>query len=81
MSAPEGGVVITLADIYRQLVGLTARVDVAIGKVDGAIEHQTDHEARLRSLERSRWPIASVSTLIALASLLVAILVTVYGRR
>lgn len=87
---PEGGgVVITLADIYAQLIGLRERVDAALAKQDrtdqlvsehdaelrplaGAADRLTDHEARLRQLERGRWPIASLTVLLALGSLVVA---------
>lgn len=98
MTGPENGVVITLADIYKQLVGLTTRVESALAKVDrvdqalvevealvrpltGMDRQVSDHEARLRALERSRWPIASVSVLAALGSLIVAVLVALYGRK
>lgn len=97
MSTPDGGgVVITLADIYRQLVQLTTRVDSTLAKQDrdqqvlaehemelrplaGAAEKLVDHETRLRSLERSRWPLASIAVLVPLAALAVAILVALYG--
>lgn len=91
----DGGVIITLADIYAQLVGLRERVDAALAKQDraeqilaehdaelrplaGAAERLTDHEARLRTLERGRWPMASLTVLVALGSLIVAIVVAVY---
>lgn len=96
-SVGEGGVVITLADIYRQVVGLAARVDSALAKQDrteqiiaeheselrplaGADRQISDHEMRLRSLERSRWPLPTVTVLIALASLVVAAL-ALYTRK
>jgi hypothetical protein len=92
----ENGVVVTLTDIYTQLISLSARVDAALVKHErveqlvgehdvelrpliGAAERLVDHEARLRQLERSRWPIASVTVLAAVGSLAVAILVAVYG--
>lgn len=100
MTSPHegGGVVITLADIYRQLVGLTARVDTALAKQDrteqilseheaelrplaGAATQLADHESRLRVMERGRWPLASVTVLLALSSLAVAILVALYGGK
>lgn len=94
---PEGGVVITLADVYRQLVSLTTRVDAALARADqadriiaehegdlrplaGASEKLVDHETRLRVIERNRWPLASLTALVALASLAVAILVALYGN-
>lgn len=99
MSTPSDGhgVLITLEDIYRQLVALNTRVDAALAKLDrteqlvaehdaelrplaGAAERLNDHEARLRQLERSRWPITSLTALTALGSLTVAILVALYGK-
>lgn len=98
MTVPDGGGVvrITLDDIYRQLVALTARVDSALVKFDraeqavaehdselrplaGAAERLLDHEARLRQLERQRWPLTSVAVLVPLAALAVTILVAIYG--
>jgi hypothetical protein len=76
----NGGVVITLRDIYQQLVGLSARVDTALSRSDHHEEQLTDHESRLRALERSRWPLASATVLIALGSLAVAILVALYKK-
>ncbi|GGN40572.1 hypothetical protein FHR83_007006 [Actinoplanes campanulatus] len=82
MTAPgdHGGVVITLRDIYQQLVGLATRVDTALSRGDHHEEMLTDHESRLRSLERGRWPLASATALIALGSLAVAILVALYKK-
>jgi hypothetical protein len=82
MSTPlgdDGRVVITLRDIYTLVVGLSTRVDTALSKGETAATQLTDHETRLRSLERSRWPLASLAALIPLAALAVAILVAVYG--
>lgn len=97
MTTPDGGVVrITLDDIYRQLVALSARVDTALSKHErieqlvaehetelrplaGASDRLRDHEERLRSLERSRWPLASVAVLVPLLSLGLAVLVAIYG--
>jgi hypothetical protein len=93
----EGGVLITLADIYKLVVGLAARVDTALSKHErteqivaehdaelrplaGAAEKLVDHEARLRSLERSRWPLASLAVLLPIAALAVTILIAVYKK-
>lgn len=69
---PEGAVIITTADIYRQLLDLTKEV----GELKGALQETgklvkavDDHEARLRSLERGRWPIPAVAVLISIAAL------------
>ncbi len=86
---PEGGVVITLADVYRTVLTLTGRVDAALSRAEqtdraiaehaaelrpltGAAERLTDHELRLRALERSRWPIQSLTILVALTAVVIA---------
>lgn len=66
---PLSGVVITSREIYDAVVRLTGRVDVLIEQQTAVREDLQDHEARLRSLERSRWPLPAVSVLIALAAL------------
>ena len=97
MTAPQDGVVITLADIYKQLVTLTTRVDTSLAHqeqadrilaeheadlrpLSGAATQLVDHESRLRAIERSRWPLTSVTILIALASLAVAVSVALFGK-
>jgi len=94
----EGRVIITLADIYRQVIAMSARLDASLAKADrmdqiiaehetdlrplvGAADRLTDHEARLRTLERGRWPLASVTVLVALGALAVSILVALYGHK
>lgn len=94
---PDGGVVITLADIYKQMVTLTTRVDTSLARQDradqiiaeheadlrplaGAHDRIVDHESRLRAIERSRWPLTSITILIALASLGVAVAVALFGK-
>ena len=90
MTAPESGVVITLANIYKQIVTLTTRVDSSLArqeqaertiaeheadlrKLSGTAEKVIDHEARLRTIERSRWPLTSVTVILAAGSLAVAV--------
>lgn len=87
-----GGGVITLADVYRQMITLTSRVDTSLARQEqadriiseheaelrplaGAHEKIVDHESRLRAIERTRWPLTSLTVLIALASLGVAVAV------
>lgn len=41
---------------------------------DDAARSVPDHEARLRSLERRSWPLPSLAALIAVASLIVAVI-------
>lgn len=92
MTVPDGGVVITLADVYRQMITLTSRVDSSLARQEQAersiAEHEADlrplagahdkivdHESRLRQIEKSRWPLTSLTVLIALSSLGVAVAV------
>ncbi len=73
---PLGPVVITAREIYDQLVRLTDGVTaMATGMaqirdaVDDTKKDVADHEARIRALERGRWPLPSLAALVALASL------------
>jgi hypothetical protein len=92
-----GGVVVTLADIYRQLVTLTTRVDSSLAHQEiadrmlaeheadlrplaGAADKLVDHEARLRAMERSRWPVTSITILLALVGLGVSVAVALFGK-
>lgn len=67
-SDPLSGVVITSREIYDAVVRLTGRVDVLIEQQNHATNEIQDHEARLRSLEKGRWPIPAASVLIAISS-------------
>lgn len=81
MTDPLGPVVITSREIYDQLVRVgTALTDLAsqIGRLnDGHDEMKrdvADHEARLRSLERSRWPLPSLAAVLSLGALAVSVI-------
>lgn len=65
---PLSGVVITSREIYDAVVRLTGRVDVLIEQQNHANNEIQDHEARLRSLEKGRWPLPALSVLLALGS-------------
>lgn len=82
---PLSGVVITAREIYDAVVRLTGRMDVLIeqhnAQAQDLRDHEiradtrhNDHEARLRSLEKARWPLPSLAAVMAVASLVVAIL-------
>lgn len=66
---PLGGVTITAREIYDAVVRLTGRVDVLIEQQANTTHDVKDHEARLRTLERGRWPLPALTIVIALASL------------
>lgn len=74
-----GAVRIGAQQIYDKLV----EVETSVGRVDGKLDRHgdrldrheetlDDHEARLRSLERGRWPIPAASLLVALAAAVIA---------
>jgi hypothetical protein len=65
---PLSGVVITSREIYDAVVRLTGRVDVMIAQQQDAGTRITDHETRLRTLERARWPLPALATVLALGS-------------
>lgn len=73
-------VVITLKEIWEAVTRLTGRVDVLIQQQDTLSRDQTnheresetvhrDHEDRLRSLERGRWPLPSLAIVISVGTL------------
>lgn len=78
---PLGPVVITTREIYDQLVRLSDGVSGLYTKIDRLTDAQdeskrdiADHEARLRSLEKGRWPLPSLAVLISAAALVLAFL-------
>jgi hypothetical protein len=52
------GVVITLADIYKQMVTLTTRVDTSLTRQDRADQIIAEHEADLRPLSNAAQQLA-----------------------
>lgn len=81
MTDPLGPIVITAREIYDQLVrvadalsGLSTRIDRLADGHDEVKRDVADHEARLRSLERSRWPLPSLAAVISLVALAVTII-------
>lgn len=71
---PLPGVQIGAREIYDELKTVGAKVDHVSSQLDGVVADVADHETRLRALERSRWPLPSLAALVALASLVLAIL-------
>lgn len=71
---PDQGpvVMIGLQQIYDKIVTLEGTVARLVDQHDGVTREVTDHEARLRSLERGRWPLPALTIVIALLSLAVA---------
>lgn len=77
MSAPRrNGVVVTLERLYDELLSTHEDVTVIKVKMGSVTEKVDDHAGRITSLERGRWPLPSLSILLAVG----ALAVTVLGR-
>lgn len=72
MAEPLAGIVITSREIYDAVVRLTGRVDVLIAQQEDIKHDLSDHENRIRTIERSRWPLPTITALIAICSLVIA---------
>ena len=66
---PLGPVVITSRDIYDALIRLQETVGRLVDQGVGHTDDIRDHEQRLRSLERGRWPLPSLALLLSAAAL------------
>lgn len=71
---PLGGVTITAREIYDAVVRLTGRVDVLIEQQTQTTTDIKDHETRLRSLEKARWPLPSAALLVSVVAIAVNVL-------
>lgn len=86
MSLDPGPVVaITLREIYEAVTRLTGRVDVLIAQHDATVRDQQEHErasaathadfeARLRTLERARWPLPSLAAAVSLVAIAITLI-------
>jgi hypothetical protein len=79
MLDPLGAVQIGAREIYDELKTVGQKVDTVGAKVDGVVAEVTDHETRIRALERNRWPLPSIAALAAVASLIVAVFALLNG--
>ena len=59
VTIPAGAV--TTADLYRELIGMRVDVARALTKLDAAAAIDSDHEQRLRALERFRFTLLGAS--------------------
>lgn len=76
---PLAGVQIGAREIYDELKTVGVKVDHVSSQVDGVVADVADHEGRLRSLERNRWPLPSLAAAVALASLVLTLITFVRG--
>lgn len=78
---PLGPVTIGAREIYDQLLATDRKVDGIRGEV-AQVAHahgeltkdQADHEARIRALERARWPLPSLAAVVSIVSVVLAVL-------
>lgn len=70
-SIPDGSVIITPSDMFKELrethdevKGIGPRLDALTATVDNRI---SDHETRIRTLEKGRWYYAGAVAVLALA--------------
>jgi hypothetical protein len=70
MTAPDPGIYISTAAMYEEVRGLGAAVGRIESKLDGVLDDGkeargliADHETRIRTLERSRWPLPTIGVL------------------
>lgn len=71
---PLGSVYIGAREIYDAVQKVAAVTDVIAGRVEDISNDLKDHEVRLRSLERARWPLPALSILVAIAALALSVL-------
>jgi hypothetical protein len=68
------GVVISSREIYDAVVRLTGRVDVLITQTEALKQDISDHENRIRNLEKARWPIPTVAVLVSIIAIIIAVI-------
>jgi len=71
---PEGlgSVIIGPREIYDAVVRVSAKVDLLSMQMTQQTADLQDQENRIRNLERGRWPIQSVTVLIAIGAVVIA---------
>jgi hypothetical protein len=74
MDQPPPYVVIDLKAIYDQLVVLNTRVELLMSKQLEQERDSADHESRIRTLEKSRWPLPSAAFALSLITAGMALL-------
>lgn len=74
MTPQDPGVYISSAQMYQEMRSLhdavnrvETKVDAFNSQVKGITDDLADHESRLRSLERARWPLPTLGALAGVA--------------
>lgn len=71
MSTParRNGVVVTLERIYDELLAVHEDVTVTKVHVEGLTGKAHEHDERISTLERARWPLPSLAVAVAMGAL------------
>ncbi|MCZ9352998.1 hypothetical protein NGM36_25045 [Streptomyces mutabilis] len=74
MTTPDPGVYISPAQTYQEVRDLAKAVGRIEAKLDGILDETkdirsdiADHELRIRTLERARWPLPTIGVLAGVA--------------
>lgn len=80
MTQPNGGFVVTPEQMYTAIQDLRSEITKLGTKMDVYIAHDeetkkdvADHESRIRSLEKSRWPLPSLAAVISVLGVVLAL--------
>lgn len=68
----QGVVFVGLKEIYEKVVALGVKVDVLLSQHTDVVNDVKDHESRLRSLEKARWPLPALSVVVSVLALVLA---------
>lgn len=75
---PLGGVSIGAREIYDELKAVGGKVDRLVDQhtdLRGDLaDLKADHETRIRTLERSRWPLPSLAAICSIAAVVLALI-------
>lgn len=72
---PDGSVIITPTEMYAEMRATHTAVQGIASKLDGIPDKLSDHEARLRAVERAVWRAAGAATVLGAGAGYVASLV------
>ncbi|MBQ0947641.1 hypothetical protein ACFWMH_10645 [Streptomyces tendae] len=74
MTTPETGVWVSNGQMYQEVRDLAQTVGRIESKIDGILDDTkdirsdiSDHELRIRTLERARWPMPTIGVLAGVA--------------
>lgn len=62
------------------VIRMEGKLDLIMNKTEDHGRAIEDHETRLRELEKSRWPVAQIGMVVAVLSLVAAVLIPFFVR-